>query len=103
MVEHACTIVRKGTVTEITCPFDASVFENLHVWPSTLHHLAGVFKFLYSGDYFSKSVNAVRSGYGRENRREKTLFGYLTFSGCPVSVDSGLLTFFRAVTLGYRL
>ena len=52
-------IGRKGTVTEITWPFDASVFEKLRFWPSTQHHLAGVFKFLHPGDRFQKAPFSV--------------------------------------------
>ena len=51
-------------MTEITWPFDVSVFEKLRFRPSTLHRLAGVFKFLHSGDRcrkapFSVTENAV--------------------------------------------
>ena len=35
-------------MTEITWPFDVSVFEKFRFQSSTLHHLAGVFKFLRS-------------------------------------------------------
>ena len=68
------TIVRKGTVTEITCPFDVNVFEKLRFF----HHLADVFKFLYLETIFSKTVNAVFSGDGKLNRREKILFSVIT-------------------------
>ena len=44
----------KGTVTEITWPFDVRVFEERRFQPSTLHHQADVFKFLHSGDRFFK-------------------------------------------------
>ena len=46
-------------MTEITGPFGISVFEKLRFRPSTLHHLAGVFKFLHSGDRFRKAALSV--------------------------------------------
>ena len=39
--------------------FDVSVFEKLRFRPSTLHHLAGVFKFLHPGDRFRKAPFSV--------------------------------------------
>ena len=79
---------RKGTVTEITWPFDFSVFEKLRFRPSTLHHLAGVFKFLHPGDRFRKAPfsvtenavteNAVLVWTGRPNRRKKDAFSNLS-------------------------
>ena len=50
---------RKGTVTEIAWPFDISVFEKLRFRPSTLHHLAGVFKFLHPRGRFRKAPFSV--------------------------------------------
>ena len=46
-------------MTEITWPFDVSVFEKLRFRPSTVHHLAGVFKFLHPGDLFRKAPFSV--------------------------------------------
>ena len=46
-------------MAEITWPFDVSVFEKLRFRPSTLHHLAGVFKFLHPGDRFRKASFSV--------------------------------------------
>ena len=39
--------------------FDVSVFEKLRFWPSTLHHLAGVFQFLQFRDRFRKAPFSV--------------------------------------------
>ena len=56
-------------MTEITWPFDVSVIDKLCFRPSTLHHLAGVFKFLHPGDRFRKAPsfsvteNAVKDAF----------------------------------------
>ena len=46
-------------MTEITWPFDISVFDKLRFRPSTLHHLAGDFKFLHPGYRFRKAPFSV--------------------------------------------
>ena len=66
-------------MTEITWPFDVSVFEKLRFWPSTLHQLAGVFKLLHTGDRFRKAPfsvteNAVLVWTVRQTEEKKDAF-----------------------------
>ena len=70
-------------MTEITWPFDVTVFDKLRFRPSKLHHLAGVFKFLHPGDRFRKAPFSVTeerrfSVDGRPNRRKKDAFSNLS-------------------------
>ena len=75
---------QKGIVTEITWPFNVSVFEKLGFRLSTLHHLAGVFKFLHSGDRFRKALFSVNENAvlvcldGWPNQRKKDAFSHLS-------------------------
>ena len=64
---------RKGTVTDIKWPIDASVFEKLNVWPSIIHHLAGGFKFLHSGARFSWGGGGGGLHYRRDGGARLTI------------------------------
>ena len=71
------------TVTETSWSFGVSVFVKFRFRPSTLHHLAGVFKFLHLGDRFRNgSVFGHRkrrfSVDGRPNRRKNDAFSNLS-------------------------
>ena len=46
-------------MTEIIWQLDASVLEKLRFRPSTLHHIAGDFEFLHSGDRLRWSKSLV--------------------------------------------
>ena len=74
---------RKETVTEIAWPLDVNVFEKLRFRSSTLHHLAGVFKFFSLWRPFLKSsvfVDQKRrfSVDDWPNRRKKDAFSNLS-------------------------
>ena len=78
-------------MTEITWPFDVSVFEKLRFRSSTLHLLAGVFKFLHSGDRFriapfSVTENAVLVWtVGQTGEKKRCVFKFIL-----ISVDGAL-------------